>query len=106
MKNILSIAIMALIPSLAFSWDGVNSGKINTIEVTAGENFGFRISLVGGAALCGTEHRWAYINQSASNYQTYVAVLLAAKMAEKSVSVFTVKRGANGYCEIGHISVQ
>lgn len=91
----------------AFSWDGHVSGKIYNIDVTGGENYGFRLSLDGGTkSLCGNNHKWAYLNESASNYQTYVAVLLAAKMADKTVILYTNQKGGNGYCEIGYVSVR
>lgn len=91
----------------AFAWDGNVSGKIYSVDVTGGENYGFRVSLDNGSkALCGNNHKWAYVNESFSNYQTYVAVLLAAKMAEKTVVLYTNQRGSNGYCEIGYISIR
>ena len=91
----------------AVAWDGVASGKINLIQVTDSENYGLRVSLVNSSALCGNKHTWAYVNKSTSNYQTYVSVLLAAKMAGKSVTIYANKEKKSGkeYCHIGHIAM-
>ncbi len=87
------------------SWDGVISGKINTIDVAPGQNYGFRISLKGGPQLCGNTHKWAYLNESDSNYQTFVSVLLAAKMADKEIIIYSNHETASGqsYCHVGYI---
>ncbi|WP_233081938.1 DUF5992 family protein [Rheinheimera soli] len=84
------------------AWDGITIGKIHTIDVTDAENFAFRITFTNGEKFCGI-HTWAFLNKSDSNYDTYVSVLLAAKMAEKTVSVYTTSSG--GYCKIGYITV-
>ncbi|GAB1623977.1 hypothetical protein AAOGI_40270 [Agarivorans albus] len=87
------------------AWDGVTVGKISSLDVTSGNNYGFRINLKGAPKLCGNNHTWAYVNESHSNYKTYVSVLLAAKMADKEVVLYTnqeQKSGAN-YCSIGYL---
>jgi len=89
------------------AWDGSVSGKIHTVDVTGGNNHGFRISLDGGTVkFCGNDYNWAYLNETDSNYQAYVAVLLAAKMAEKIVTIYTNKAGDNEYCHIGYIGMR
>jgi len=92
-------------PSVWASWAGVTTGKINSISVAAGNNYGFRIAIAGAPKLCGNEHTWAYLNESHSNYNTYVSVLLAAKMADKEVVIYTHQEqtSGNAYCSIGHI---
>lgn len=87
------------------AWDGSVEGKIQNIDVAPGENYGFRLSLQNSPKLCGNDHTWAYLNKSDSNYETFVSVLLAAKMAERSVRIYTTKETAsgNGYCRIGYI---
>ena len=89
------------------SWDGTVAGKISTIDVVPinGENFGFRVSLVGNQALCGNSNAWAYINKSDDNYQTAVSVLLAAKMSEKEVVLYS-NQATNNYCHIGYVSLR
>ncbi len=100
--------------SLCFSlnasaaWDGVVSGGIGTIDVTAGENYGFRLTLKGVPKLCGNSHNWAYLNESDSNYKTFVSVLLAARMSKSPVFVYTNKEklSGNDYCHIGYIGLR
>lgn len=89
------------------NWHGSVTGKIKTVDVADGNNYGFRVTLNGSPKLCGNEHTWAYINEADSNYQTFVAVLLAAKAAQFDVRLFTTRKNntANGYCRIGYISV-
>ena len=105
---ILTIALLSSVHVNA-AWDGTNSGKIHGIDVAApGDNYGFRISLDDGTTkMCGNNHTWAYLNETDSNYQTFVSVLLAAKMAEKSVIVYTNKdSSSNEYCHIGYIGMR
>lgn len=91
----------------ANAWDGIVTGNIASIDVTGGNNYGFRVALEGTPALCGNAHTWAFVNESDSNYQTFVAVLLAAKAAKQNVTLFTNKTGnePDGYCHIGYIRV-
>ncbi|WP_054113230.1 hypothetical protein [Marinagarivorans algicola] len=90
----------------AYSWDGAVTGKVSKVDVTSAENYGFRIVLEGEPALCGNSIKWAYLNSSASNYQTYVSMLLAAKMAQSTVTIYTHQTGSSKYCSIGYISVR
>jgi hypothetical protein len=87
------------------SWGGTVAGKINSIDVAPGQNYGFRVSLINAPKLCGNNHTWAYLNESDSNYKTFVSVLLAAKMADKQVVLYTNNESSSGksYCHIGYI---
>lgn len=89
----------------AQAWDGMITGKIQNIDVTGGQNYGFRISLVNTPPLCGSGHAWAYLNDTDSNYETFVSVLLAAKLSDRSVTIYTNKEtiSGNNYCKIGYI---
>ncbi|MDR6985121.1 hypothetical protein J2X32_003778 [Rheinheimera pacifica] len=103
MKTLLFFIVLLLsVP--AFAWDGQIYGKIQDIEVTGGGNYGFRVTLEGSPSMCGNANAWAFLNDTDSNYQTYVSVLLAAKAAKMSVTIFSVRR-VDGYCHIGHIRV-
>lgn len=101
-KKINVLVFSAFMSMSCLAWDGVTTGKINTIDVTNAEDFGFRITFTNGEKFCGSQ-TWAFLNKSDSNYDTYVSVLLAAKMAEKTVSVYTTSSG--GYCRIGYITI-
>lgn len=72
-------SLLLLSTNALAAWDGTVSGKISSINVTGGENYGFRVSLANSPKLCGNNHTWAYLNESDSNYKTYISVLLAAK---------------------------
>ena len=108
MKNsIIFVLLMLYVPTSTYAWDGTTLGTISHIEVTAGSNYAFRIALEDSPVLCGNDHTWAYVNESDSNYQIYVAALLSAYMAKKGVSIYTTKETSSGeeYCHIGHIAL-
>jgi hypothetical protein len=106
--NLFVIIFLAFLSIQATAWDGAVEGQIQSIDVAPGENFGFRVSLKNAPKLCGNGHAWAYVNESDSNYKTFVSVLLAAKMAEKTVTIYTGKETTTGnsYCHIGYVSMQ
>ena len=105
MKGILLVLALSLFSSLGYAWDGYVTGKIVAVDVAGGANYAFRVTLEGAPKLCNSSHSWAYINTSNSNYQTYVAVLLAAKMAGSTVTIYSNQEqsSGNGYCRIGYI---
>lgn len=97
---LVSLSSFMMVPQ-SYAWDGTVTGVINTIDVTDAENFGFRITFTQGEKFCGT-NTWAFINKSDSNYETYVSVLLAAKMSGKALTVYTTKH-SSGFCKIGYL---
>jgi hypothetical protein len=99
----LSIVLPMLASTPVVAWDGVVSGTINSVEITAAHNLGFRITLVGIATMCSGGTAIAYLNGGDSNYEVYVAALLAARAQGSSVTVYTNLE--NGYCHIGHIAI-
>jgi hypothetical protein len=88
----------------AIAWDGVVSGTVYAVEITGGNNYGFRVFVSGVTNMCGTGSNWAYLNESDSNYKTYVAAILAAKAQASPVALYTTV--VSGYCQIGYISIQ
>jgi hypothetical protein len=103
----LRATILLMLPLLMFfepawSWDGAIQGRIDALELSGGSNYDFRVWLAGGPVMCGSESRWAYINESDANYKAYVAVLLAAQHSGKLVYIYTT-RDSSGYCKIGHM---
>jgi len=103
-----TLLILAASPCyVSAAWDGITSGQIHSINVTSGENYGFRVTLSGAPKLCGNTHSWAYLNESQSNYQTFVSVILAAKMSNKQVILYTNKETTSGqeYCRIGYLGL-
>ncbi|MDR6984480.1 hypothetical protein J2X32_003124 [Rheinheimera pacifica] len=104
MGKIAAMLLMVLFSGATVAWDGEVYGKLQSIDVTGGSNYGFRVTFEGAPPICGNANTWGFLNDTDSNYQTYVSVLLAAKAAKMNVTIFTV-RDVNGYCHIGHISV-
>jgi hypothetical protein len=90
--------------NLANSWDGAIYGTISRIDIAPGENYGIRIYLKDFPKLCGNQADWAYLNESDSNYKTFVSVLLAAHMAQKNVTLYSNQQ--NGFCHIGYVVIQ
>jgi hypothetical protein len=88
----------------AHAWDGVASGVVNAVDITNGNIYGFRVFVSGVTNMCGSGSNWAFLNESDSNYKTYVAAILTAKAQGTPVVIYT--NSENGYCHIGHISVQ
>ncbi len=88
----------------ALAWDGVVSGKIETIEITHGGNLAFRIWLAGGVTMCSAGARFAYLNEADSNYKVIVAGLMMAKAQGNTVSVYSTNKDA-AWCQIGHVTI-
>ena len=108
MKKYAAFILGVLFTPLSFAWDGSVSGKISGVDVTGGTNYGFRVYLSGSPAMCGNDHKWAYINENDSNYQVYVSALLAAKAMNSNVVIYSNRKDGdeNGYCKIGYIMVR
>jgi hypothetical protein len=94
----------AVLPGLAVAWDGQISGVIFELDVTAGDDSGFRVFLPT-TSMCGNSMNWAYLNSSDSNYSTYAAALMMAKATGENIVVFSNK-DSNGYCHIGYVAFQ
>ena len=107
MKHLLIILSLVTSFSSYATWSGVTNGIIKNVDVTSAENYGFRIALEDHPKLCGNEHTWAYLNKSDSNYETYVAVILAAHMSQKPIIIYTRRKNSepNGYCHIGYVTL-
>lgn len=89
----------------ALAWDGVNVGVPGVIEITHGQNYGFRVYLTNQTAMCGSgSYSWVYLNSTDSNYQTYVAAILTAKAQGTQVSLFGVLE-PGGFCKLGHMAM-
>lgn len=87
----------------ASAWDGIVSGKVSQLEVTAGGNYGVRVTVTNapGGLMCTGGATWAYLNETDSNYKVYVSVLLMARATGASVSVYSTRVGA--YCQIQYL---
>ena len=95
---------LAIMPMAAYSWDGVATGTLGNIDVTQAGNYPFRVSFASGANMCGSV-KWSYLSDQDGNYKTYAGALLTAKALGKAVTFYTT-RDANGFCQIGYISMQ
>ncbi|MFL0805623.1 MAG: hypothetical protein K6L81_18060 [Agarilytica sp.] len=102
MKKIVLSFWLFIFSGAALSYDGQATGKLDLVEV-ADAHYSFRVRLEGEPALCGNANKWAYINNSDPNYSAYVSSLLAAKMAQKVVTVYASRdTHSNAYCKIVH----
>jgi hypothetical protein len=105
---------LIILTSLSFAswaaWDGTAVGVVKQIDVTAEENMGFRVYLKNASngelkTHCGS-HNFAFLNKSSSNYETYVSILLAAKMSKTSVIIYSnAEPSSSGYCHIGYVGL-
>jgi len=108
MKNI-KLCLLAAIASFGFSaaanaWDADYTGKILSLDVYDGTPR-VMVFLDGvQPTMPACKSNYAYALTSQPTYQTIASVLLAAKMADKSVRVYGTK-DADGYCKIGYISL-
>lgn len=107
-KSILRLAVgivasSVMLATAAEAWDGAINGNIAAMDVTAGTNLGFRISLVGVTTMCSGGQGWAYLNDTDSNYKVYVAALMLARAQGTKVTIYSTLEG--GYCHIGYISL-
>lgn len=89
---------------VAQAWDGVITGQVTAVEITGGANYGFRVIVNGGTLMCGPSSSWSFLNESDSNYKTYVAAILMAKAMSAPVTIYTTREG--DYCHIGYVSIQ
>lgn len=90
--------------SICLAWDGIPTGTINVIDVTAGDNAAFRVWTRDAGPHCTGGASWAYLNESDSNYTTYVATLLLARSLGQQVVLYTTAE-ADGVCRIGHLAL-
>ena len=67
-------------------------------------SYGFRVRLKDDPTLCGTTKKWAFLNKSDSNYETYVSLLTAAKFAKTEVTIHAIQT-TDGFCRIGHTAI-
>ena len=103
-SQIFAVMVTLMLSTSAYSADGTVTGYIDRIDDTGGTNYAFRIRLEGDPPMCGNANKWAYVNESDSNYQTYVSTLLAAKMAGAQVNILS-DQATSGYCNIIYMSV-
>lgn len=99
------MSMLLCVPSYA-AWYGQKAGYISAIQVTKAGNSPFRISLEGdpGPVLC-SDKTWAYLDITDSNYDTYVAVALSAKMTRTKVWIYS-NQGPGDTCHIEYLTIQ
>lgn len=109
MKSIiptLSCALFSVFLSASSSvlaWDGAYSGKVTRIDITSATNYGLRVWLADVPSMCNGGQNWAFLNETDSNYKTYLAAILLAKAQGSSLTVYSTQEG--GFCRIGYLSL-
>ncbi len=95
-----------LVAFQANAWDGIVSGAVAGFDVTSGQNYGFRVYLAGATSYCGATppYDFAYINEADSNYKSYAAALMMAKVEGSLVTLHLMREG--GACKIGYLAVR
>lgn len=101
-KALATLGVLFAVSVCAQPWGGQVTGKITNIDVTSGENYGFRVT-VGGTQMCAGGSSWAYLNASDDNYKTYTAVLMMAKALGQTVIISS--NLVSGQCKIGFVTV-
>jgi hypothetical protein len=106
MKTLIAIllTVSALCAPASYAWDGAVTGTVSGFDVTGGTNFAFRVYLNGVTNVCSGSYNVAYINETDSNYSTYVAAVMFAKANGSALTLYTT-RDASGLCKIGYLSV-
>lgn len=99
-RILLAPLLLSLAATPAWAWDGTQSLVPGTIDVTAGSNMGFRV----WGPTCNGSANFAYLLDTDSNYNTYVAAILMAKAQGLSVTFYTTK-DASGYCHLGYLTL-
>jgi len=81
-KN-LSLIVVLLSSTLASlqasAYDGTANGKISQIDVTDNSNFGVRVYMAGFPTMCTGGSNFAYLYNTDSNFNVYLANLMLAK---------------------------
>lgn len=96
------VSFALLVGSPAYADTLQRAGKIKSIFVSGGENYGFRITIYsagGEDQLTGCSYHFAYVNSTDDNYQTKVSALLVAYAQQSAMNV-TISRGGDNYCHI------
>jgi hypothetical protein len=86
--RMIAVIFFTLFSNQVFAWDGSEFGKIYQVDVTSGTNYEFRVSLNGAKRLRGNDHAWAYVNETDSNYNTYVAVFGSKSSSANGNSIY------------------
>lgn len=103
LRGLFSFTFMLPFSISALAWDGVSSGKVISLEVTETSNYGLRVTISPVGAMCPGGPTWAYLLEGDSNYRAYLAILIASRINENNVTVFS--QSVNGKCHIGHIQM-
>lgn len=101
-KTIIGSVLFALSFSSAGAAYDPKTGYIQQIDVSAGNNLGFRVLLKDADFECGNGSRQAYLNDTDSNYDTFTSVLLAARMGKVKVRIYNVE-GVSQNCRINYV---
>ena len=92
---------LASAPTLAGSYTGTFT--ITSFYVASPGNYQYRIFGMGNVPSCTNSPNWAYLEDTDGGSKAYVAAILSAFYAGKSVSLYLTP--VNGFCHIGEVVV-
>lgn len=107
-KLIFSISLILLsVSSYGVPFDGSAKGKLGLVEVSGELPYSFMVRLTdGGAAMCGANTtKWAYVSHDDPNYSAFISVLLATKLADKTVDIYS-RNVIGDKCKIVHLGFE
>ena len=105
LKSLLTTALVAttLLPAIGHSeLYSPKTGLIRQIDVSVSDNRNFRVFLKDVPFECGSGETYAYIDNTANNFDTFLSVILAAKMANKPIRLYN-QAGIQNNCVITYL---
>jgi len=108
MKILIFTISLLLLPihSYGVPFDGSGKGKLGLVEVSGELPYSFMVRLVVEKPMCGPDtSKWAYVSQDDANYNAFVSVILATKLADKTVDIYSEKISPDK-CKIVHIGFE
>lgn len=109
MKKLCAVTAIIISVSLGLmsvpAWAGsyTSSFAITQYYVAAPGNYQYRISGMPSMSSCPSSPDWAYLEDTDPGSRGYIAAILSAFYAGKSVSLYVTP--VNGYCHIGEVVV-
>jgi hypothetical protein len=100
-----AVALLLLTSAAAQAAQWTGYFTITSTYVSGADNQHYRVyGMAPLPSVCPTAPSYAYINQNSSGAKTYIAALMSAQVAGKSVNLYV--DNDSGYCRIIEMAVQ